>query len=111
MKSVFRAQLYFIVCAALWIVAAPTVVFGQSNVVTEASEAALRDAMAEGGLVVCSFDQRGFARPVGQGFDLGAYELGGWFGSTSNAYDWAGRKQRVVEFSGQGRRDVCPSEF
>ena len=50
MKSVFRAQLYFIVCAALWIVAAPTVVFGQSNVVTEASEAALRDAMAERGI-------------------------------------------------------------
>jgi hypothetical protein len=56
MKSIFRAQLYFIVCAALWIVTAPTAVFGQSNVVTEASEAALRDAMATGGLVVCSFD-------------------------------------------------------
>jgi hypothetical protein len=31
-------------------------VFAQSNVVTVASEAALRDAMAMGGLVVCSFD-------------------------------------------------------
>jgi hypothetical protein len=57
MKSIFRTQLYFIVCAALWILAAPTAVFAQaSNVVTVGSEAALRDAMAKGGLVRCSFD-------------------------------------------------------
>jgi hypothetical protein len=56
MIVLFRNYLVFALWIAFSFLFAEESVFAQSNVVTEASEAALRDAMAMGGLVVCSFD-------------------------------------------------------
>ena len=56
MRVLFRNYWLVGLWIALSFLSAEDSVFAQSNVVTEASEAALRDAMAMGGLVVCSFN-------------------------------------------------------
>src|SRR5215471_15283506 len=56
MRVLSRDYLFFALLIVFSFLLAEESVFAQSNVVTVASEAALRDAMAMGGLVVCSFD-------------------------------------------------------